>query len=70
MGLRNHYYASIEKASSTRRGQSKRRQTSAEISDIHDLNLRSSVFDFGEVKLARRASVCKPLFSGLGIINP
>ena len=37
-----------------------------EISDIHDLNLRSGVFDFGDVKLAGRVPVCKPFSSRFG----
>ena len=41
-----------------------------EISDIHDLNLASSVFDFGDVKLVGRVSVCKPFSSPFGDHQP
>jgi len=47
MGLRNHYYASIEKANSVHiRGNRKGGKQIVEISDIHDLNLEGRVVWF------------------------
>jgi hypothetical protein len=40
------------------------------MSDIHDLNLRNSVFDFGDVKLVGRVSLCKPFSSPFGDHQP